>query len=158
MMAKNDPIRNSVVVAAPPERAFVVFTDELVSWWPKEFTWAGDVLETIVIEPREGGRCFERGPHGFELDWGRVLVCDPPHRLVITWQISFDRQPVPDPARASEVEVNFVARDRESTRVDLEHRKLAKHGENSGKYRAALGSPRGWPYILDCYVSFLDRE
>lgn len=83
----------TLTVAAPRERAFAVFTDGLATWWPREYTWARDVLETIAIEPREGGRCYERGPHNFQCDWGRVLAWNPPHQLVISWQISPRREP-----------------------------------------------------------------
>ena len=90
-------MRAEVEVNAPPERAFDAFTGGLSSWWPAEYTWAQSTLEGIAIEPKEGGRCHETGPHGFSCDWGRVLACEPPQRLVFTWQISPDRTPQPDP-------------------------------------------------------------
>jgi uncharacterized protein YndB with AHSA1/START domain len=151
-----DVIRRTVTVPVGPERAFAVFTDELDSWWPQAFTWAADVLETIAIEPREGGRCFERGPHGFEVDWGRVLVWEPPRRLIITWQISPQREPEPNPARSSEVEVRFEPEGEGRTRVELEHRNFDNHGEGSDAYRAAMAEPEGWSYILDRYVAAFD--
>jgi uncharacterized protein YndB with AHSA1/START domain len=104
-----DAVRRTVTVPMPPDRAFALFTAGFGTWWPSEYTWAGDVLDTIVIEPREGGRCFERGPHGFECDWGRVLTWNPPQRLAFSWQISPERVPEPNPAKTSEVEVRFVA-------------------------------------------------
>ena len=67
-------IRQSVAVPVAAERAFAVFAKKLESWWPPEFTWSGNVLETIAIEPWEGGRCLERGPYGFEVDWGRYWL------------------------------------------------------------------------------------
>jgi uncharacterized protein YndB with AHSA1/START domain len=101
-----EPIRQSVAVAVPVDQAFAAFAD-LARWWPREYTWAGDTLEDIGIDPRQGGFCFERGPHGFTCHWGRVLTWDPPTRLVLTWQIAPDRAPEPNPAKASEVEVRF---------------------------------------------------
>ncbi|MGI8511633.1 MAG: ATPase, partial [Solirubrobacteraceae bacterium] len=80
-MAASDPIAISVDVPVTPDVAFIVFTARLGGWWPQEYTWSGDALALIAIEPREGGRCFERGPERFECDWGRVTVCDPPSRL-----------------------------------------------------------------------------
>lgn len=148
-----DPIRRTLTVPVEMDRAFRLFTDELASWWPQEYTWAKNVLETIAIEPQQGGRCFERGPHGFHSDWGRVLVWDPPLRLVLTWQISPERVPEPDPARASEIEVRFIEEDSSTTRVELEHRHLDRHGENARMYRDGLGSPHGWSYILDRYAA-----
>lgn len=147
-----DIIRHTLTAPASAEAAFTVFTEGLASWWPAEYTWSRDVLETIVIEPGEGGRCFERGPHNFECDWGRVLVWEPPRRLVFTWQISPRREPEPNPAKASEVEVRFTPEGVSATRVELEHRYFARHGEGGDEYRAGLGSPHGWPYILDRYI------
>lgn len=145
-------IRRRMTVKVQPERAFTIFTDELARWWPAEYTWSQDVLETIAIEPGEGGRCFERGPHNFECDWGRVLTWEPPHRLVFTWQISPKREPEPNPAKASEVEVRFESEGTSGTRVEFEHRHFARHGEDAPEYRAGLDSPQGWPYILDRYL------
>jgi uncharacterized protein YndB with AHSA1/START domain len=144
-----DPIRRTLTVAAPPDQAFSAFTEELGTWWPSEYTWSGDVLDTIAIEPREGGRCFERGPHGFECDWGRVLACERPRRLVFAWQISPRREPVPDPERASEVEVRFEPDGESGTRVELEHREFERHGDDAEGYRDALDSPQGWDYMLE---------
>jgi uncharacterized protein YndB with AHSA1/START domain len=148
-----DTLHHATTVAAPVERAFATFSDGLAGWWPREYTWAQDTLETIAIEPREGGRCFERGPHGFHCDWGRVLAWDPPDRLVFTWQIGPDRVPEPNPAKASEVEVRFVADGPSATRVELEHRGFSRHGDGGDRYRAAMGSRLGWPLILDRYAA-----
>lgn len=147
------PIQLTVTVAAPAERAFAVFVDDLATWWPKEYTWSQEVLETIAIEPGEGGRCFERGPHGFECDWGRVLVWEPPRRLVFSWQIGPDRVPEPNPARASEVEVRFTPAGESATRVELEHRGFGRHGEGAEPYREGMGSPEGWPLLLERYAA-----
>ncbi len=99
-LSKNShTIKQTLTVPGSVDRAFHVFTEELNMWWPNEYTWSGEVLETIEIEPRKNGRCFERGPHGFECDWGRVLVWQPPDRLVFTWQIAPDRVPQPDPKK-----------------------------------------------------------
>ena len=83
-----DMIQRSFTVPIPIDRAFIILTEELGTWWPQEYTWAGDVLETIGMETRKGGRCFEKGPYGFTCDWGRILIWEPPERLVFTWQIS----------------------------------------------------------------------
>jgi uncharacterized protein YndB with AHSA1/START domain len=146
------PIRRTVEVPIPPERAFVLFTEEMDSWWPREYTWAGDVLDTIGIEPRAGGHCYELGPHGFALDWGRVLVWQPPRELVFTWQISPKRVPEPNPARASEIEVRFEPAGEGATRVHLEHRAFDRHGPGAAEYRAGMSAAKGWDYILERYA------
>jgi uncharacterized protein YndB with AHSA1/START domain len=81
-----------------------------------------------------------------------VLVWEPPRRLVLAWQISPERAPEPDPAKASEVEVRFVAEGPSVTRVELEHRGFERHGAGGAGYRAGMGAPQGWPYILDRYA------
>jgi uncharacterized protein YndB with AHSA1/START domain len=143
-----ESIVHNVTVQAPTARVFAVFTEELAAWWPPGYTWSKDTLDTIAIEPRKGGRCFERGPHGFECDWGRVLMVEPPERLIFAWQISPDRVPEPDPAKASEVEVRFTKKGPEETQVALAHRGFANHGEGAADYRAAMASKQGWPYML----------
>jgi uncharacterized protein YndB with AHSA1/START domain len=144
-----EAIQRTVTVQTSLERAFDMFAAGLSTWWPKEYTWAGEGLDLICIEPRVSGRCFERGPNNFECDWGRVLVYEHPHRIVFTWQISPTRVPVPDSNGASEVEVRFSSAGADVTQVELEHRGFERHGEGADEYRAAMDSPEGWTYILD---------
>jgi uncharacterized protein YndB with AHSA1/START domain len=148
-----EPIRLTRTVNVSVERAFAYFVDGMAQWWPPEYTWAGDVLEWIAIETRLGGRCYERGPHGFSLDWGRVLAWEPPNRLAFTWQISPARVPEPNPERASEIAVRFVAEGPETTRVEFEQLGFERHGENASAYRDALADEQGWPYILGRFVA-----
>jgi uncharacterized protein YndB with AHSA1/START domain len=145
-----EPIRETITVPASPDKAFSAFVEALGSWWPSAYTWSGDVLETIAIEPKADGRCFERGPHNFECDWGRVLSYEPPARLAFLWQISPRREPVPDPAKSSEVEVSFIG-EGDATRVELTHDQFDRHEEGAAEYREGLASEQSWPYILRCY-------
>ncbi|MGK5737508.1 SRPBCC family protein [Micromonospora sp. URMC 103] len=148
-------LRCSLLVSAPTDRAFAVFTGALTDWWVPEYTWSGpEALAELGMEPRAGGMLYEIGPYGFRADWGRVLTWDPPRRLVFTWQIGPDRVPVPNPARASEVEVVFLPEASEQTRVDLEHRHFDRHGDAAEGYRQALTA--GWHELLSRYVATLD--
>jgi uncharacterized protein YndB with AHSA1/START domain len=149
----SDVVRRTVVVLRSQQLAFDLFTTGLSTWWPREYTWSGDVLEMIGIEARHGGHCYERGPGGFECDWGSVVVWEPPHRLVFLWQIAPDRVPQPDPSKASEVEVRFIAMSAEETRVELEHRAFHRHGERGVEYSEAMDSEHGWTEILARYVT-----
>jgi len=142
-------VSTSVQVGLDPAGAFERFADGLGSWWPAEYTWSQGTLEAIGIAD---GMCFERGPHGFTCHWGRVLAWEPGARLSFTWQISPARVPEPDPARASEVTVEFAA-DGDGTRVTLTHGAFEHHGEGAEEYAAAMGSDMGWPYILERYRS-----
>jgi uncharacterized protein YndB with AHSA1/START domain len=145
-------INHELSVHCSPERAFEVFTSGLPDWWPAEYTWSGkDALAEIGMESGAGGFCYECGPNGFRCDWGRVLTWDPPRRVVFTWQIGPNREPVPDPAKASEIEVRF----REFL-VEFEHRGFERYGQPGQAYRDTLASPEGWPYILGCYAEALE--
>ena len=147
-----DPVRCAVEVPLPPAAAFRLFTDELGAWWPPEYTWSGPVLESIGIEPGEGGMCWERGPHGFRCDWGRVVAWEPGVRLAFTWQISPARVPEPDPGRASQVSITFGDVADGGSTVELVHDGLERHGDGADGYAAAMGSPQGWPYMLGRYA------
>jgi uncharacterized protein YndB with AHSA1/START domain len=144
---------HEITAPFPRERAFARFTGEMTSWWPPEYTWAQRSLAEIGIEPREGGSCYELGPHGFRCDWGRVVTCEPPARIAFTWQISPQRVPQPDPAKASIVEVRFEPEGDGATRVALTHRHFARHGEGAEGYEAAMSSPQGWPLLLERFAA-----
>ena len=67
--APEDAIRRTFTVPVAADRAFALFAEGLGTWWPREFTWSQGLLESIGMEPRAGGLCSERGPHGFTVDW-----------------------------------------------------------------------------------------
>ncbi len=143
---------HEVLVPVSPHEAFHLFVERLAAWWPKEYTWSQDELDDIYIEAKEGGRCSERGPLGFQMDWGRVVACEPPQRVVFTWQIGFDRVPQPSQKNASEVEVRFLEDSPTSTRLLLEHRNFQNHGAGAAEYCGALASKSGWPFILEQFA------
>ena len=144
------PVRKSVIVQAPPARAFEVFTARLGEWWPKTHHIGKSEPQTWIIEPRSGGRWFERGVDGSECDIGHVLSWEPPHRLVLAWQLSADFKYVRD--LVTEVELRFTAEGTRATRVDLEHRHLERYGELAAKVRDAVGSPGGWTQVLEHFA------
>ena len=145
-------IRHEVIVPVSIQRAFKVFTEKFGTWWPARYTWSAGDLERIAIEPRQGGRCFERDIHGNERLWGRVLVWVPPERVEFTWQITPERQFEPDPQAASRVEVRFAACGPGITQVILEHRDFERHGQGAQAYRDGMDSEQGWPLLLDRYA------
>lgn len=148
-MMTDDAIRHAVTVPAPPERAFAAFTERMAEWWPREYTWAEAALEHVGMEPRAGGRWYERDTRGAEQAWGSVRAWEPPRRVVLSWGISPTRLPEEDPSHASEIEVRFHPEGGGVTRVELEHRDFARHGEDvAADYRAGMDSRAGWPAIL----------
>jgi uncharacterized protein YndB with AHSA1/START domain len=146
MEATDSAVRREIVVAAPPERAFAVFTERIDTWWPRGYTIGAAELEKVVIEPREGGRFYEAGVDGCECVWGEVLVYEPPSRIVLTWRIAGDWQL--DEA-ASEVEVTFTPAG-DGTRVELEHRHFERLRLGDAM-REQVGGDGGWGGLLVRY-------
>jgi len=145
-------VRQSIVVDAPIERAFDVFTTRFGSFKPRDHNLLGDVdIAETVFEPRVGGHLYDRGVDGSECRFARVLAYEPPHRVLMSWQISPRWQLESDPEKASEWEVRFVAETPERTRVELEHRHLERHGEGWEHVRDGVNGPEGWPLYLRRY-------
>jgi uncharacterized protein YndB with AHSA1/START domain len=149
------PVRKSIEVEAPPALAFEVFASRIGLWWPKSHHIGAADPETFVIEPRAGGRWFERGVDGAECDIGKVLVWEPPSRLVLIWQLSADWKF--DPALHTEVEVRFTAVGRDATRVELEHRNLERFGDRADALRGQIDGPNGWGSLLDLFAKFVTQ-
>jgi uncharacterized protein YndB with AHSA1/START domain len=145
-------IRRAVTVDAPVERAFRVFTESFNSWWPATHHIGQADLAEAVLEPREGGRWYERSIDGSECDWGRVLTWEPPHRLVLSWQLNGEWQYDPDTDHASEVEVRFTAEGPGQTVVELEHRRLERLAEAQALHDS-VGGPGGWGGILERFAA-----
>jgi uncharacterized protein YndB with AHSA1/START domain len=145
IQAQETSVRSSVDVQAPIERAFRVFTEDIGSWWdPTHHILEGELAE-MVFEPRVGGCVYDRGVDGSECRWARVLAYEPPHRFVISWDVSVRWQLETDRDKTSEVEVRFAELDSGHTRVELEHRNIERHGPGWEEMRDAVGSPGGWP-------------
>jgi uncharacterized protein YndB with AHSA1/START domain len=143
------PVRTQIVVEAPRERAFEVFTAGMGSWWPTTHHILDGDLAEMVFEPRAGGHVYDRATDGRECRWGRVLAYEPPDRVVFSWDINLQWQLETVPDRTSEVEVRFIAESESRTRVELEHRGLERHGDGWESMQAAVASPGGWPAGLE---------
>ncbi|MGP0093419.1 MAG: SRPBCC family protein [Xanthobacteraceae bacterium] len=144
------PVRKSVRVSAPLARAFEVFTAGIGRWWPKTHHIGSSDLDTHVIEPKAGGRWYERGIDGVECEVGKVLVWDPPARLVLGWQLTADWKF--DPNLMTEVEVRFIPDGANATRVELEHRDLDRFGNRADAFRLQIDSPEGWGGLLQLFA------
>jgi uncharacterized protein YndB with AHSA1/START domain len=141
-------IQTDIVVDVPIERAFRVFTEDFDRIKPRDHNLLAVDIAESVFEPRVGGHIYDRGVDGSECRWARVLVYEPPERLVFTWDISPQWQLESDLDRASEVEVRFVAETAERTRVELEHRNLNRHVEGWETVRESVAGDQGWPLYL----------
>jgi len=115
-----DRVRVSTWVAAPPRRAFELFTADIGRWWRPgpRFRFSGDRDGTLRFEIGPGGRrlvqAFDDGAPPFVV--GEVRTWEPGARLVLSWRLGNFA-----PNEVTEVEVRFEA-SAKGTRVSLEHR------------------------------------
>lgn len=148
------PVLHSVEVKAPPARAFELFTSYMGKWWPKGKTLAPNPHADIVIEPRPGGRWYERDAEGNETPWGRVLAWEPPGRVLLGWQLNAQWRY--DPNFLTEVELNFAALAGGGTRVTLEHRNLERYGIDAEEYAGKLRG--GWPTFVGHFARYTEDQ
>ena len=144
-------VKKVVSVQAAPEIAWRIFTEKMGAWWPLTTYKIGKANAVdAVLEPHVGGRWYERGDDGSTCEWGRVLLWDPPSRLVLTWDISADWQP--DPALNTEIEVRFIAEGKTATRVEFEHRRLDRYGARRDEMRRVYDTEGDWGRLLASFA------
>ncbi len=149
------PVKRYVIVEAPIERAFEVFTKEFGRFKPAEHNLLAVKIAETIFEPRVGGYLYDRGIDGSECRWARVLAYEPPRRVLLGWNISPRWQIETDPDKCSEWEVRFIAETPQRTRVEIEHRKMERHGAGWESMRDGIGGEQGWPLYLQRYADLL---
>lgn len=154
-MTDNTVIRREVVVPAPVERAFATFVERFDEIKPHEQNLLDAPISRTEFQPREGGAIVDIGTDGSECRWARVLVYEPPSRLVFSWDIGPTWQLETDLRNASEVEVRFIAESPDRTRVELEHRHLDRHGDGWPSLADGVADTDGWPLWFDRYRALL---
>jgi uncharacterized protein YndB with AHSA1/START domain len=150
-------VHSSIVVDAPVERAFQVFTEDFGRFKPAEHNLLGVEIAETVFERRVGGHLYDRGVDGSECRWARVLVYEPPDRVVLSWNINPQWQIETDQSRTSEWEVRFLPETPERTRVEIEHRNLDRHGEGWQGVREGVRGDQGWPLYLQRYAAVVAK-
>lgn len=141
------PIRRATTVRSDVAHTFTVFVREIGTWWPTAISVGRERVRTVTVERRAGGRVHETWHDGTTVEWGRLLVWEPPHRFVMSWECT----PAP-----TEVELTFAALGPALTRVAVEHRgwealsaaQLREDCALPGGY-AAGSFATGWTTILD---------
>jgi uncharacterized protein YndB with AHSA1/START domain len=146
-------VRREIVVNAPIDKAFTVFTERFGDFKPPEHNMLQVPIAETVFEPKVGGNIVDRGADGSECRWARILAYDPPNRVVFSWDIGPTWQVEADPELTSEVEVTFTAETPDRTRIELEHRHLDRHGPGWESVRDGIGHDQGWPLYLDRYAA-----
>ncbi|MGY4644344.1 SRPBCC family protein [Cellulomonas sp. URHB0016] len=152
-----DAVSIGIVVDAPIERAFALFTERFGDFKPREHNLLGVPIAQTVLEPRVGGHIYDRGADGSECRWARILAFDPPERVVFSWDISPQWQVETDPDVTSEVEVRFISESPHRTRVELEHRHLERHGARWQQLRDSVAHEEGWPLYVARYADLLAK-
>ncbi len=150
-------VKQSIVVDAPVSHAFKVFVEEFGNFKPREHNMLQVPIAETVFEPRVGGFIYDRGVDGSECRWARVLAYDPPHRVLLSWDISPRWQIETDPEKASEWEVRFTAETETRTRVEIEHRGLERHGQGWEGARDGVAGDQGWPLYLQRFAQLMAR-
>jgi uncharacterized protein YndB with AHSA1/START domain len=151
-------VRRQIVVEAPIDRAFSVFTERFGDFKPPEHNLLAVAIAETVFEPRVGGHIIDRGVDGSECRWARVLAYEPPRRVVFSWDISPQWQIEKDPDHASEVEVRFVAESPGRTRVEIEHRSIDRHGPGWQDVAGGVADDAGWSLYLERYAALLGAD
>ncbi len=146
-------VTKSVRVQAPLAVAFDIFVGH--EWWPIESHHIAKKPGVVAtLQPFPGGRWFERAEDGSETDWGKVTIWQPPHRILLTWQVSAEWTPVDDPLQGSVIEVTFVSLGPSEVQVDLIHRQLQRYGDETSRMRSILEEKGGEP--LESYARYVD--
>jgi uncharacterized protein YndB with AHSA1/START domain len=151
----SEPIRRSIVVQASQQEAFTAFTSRMGRWWNPAFSISPtrSPIKDVVVEPRTGGKWYECGTDGSECQWGKVLLWEPPSKLILAWQITAQWQFGAD--FLTELEVRFTP-EGDRTRVDLEHRLLERYGDATPDIRGRFESPMGWAGLLERFRTSLE--
>jgi uncharacterized protein YndB with AHSA1/START domain len=148
------PVRKQITVNATQQQAFDLFTLHMSRWWPKTHSILKSPLKEYVIEPRVGGSWYAVAEDGSTGQTGHVIAWNPPHSVVLAWQLSAEWKF--DSNLVTEVEVRFIAVGANSTRVELEHRNLERMGERSAEVRTMVDAPAGWTAILESFKQLAD--
>jgi uncharacterized protein YndB with AHSA1/START domain len=128
-----------------------VFTEKMGTWWPlAQYKIGKTNAVDAVIEPRVGGRWYERGEDGSTCQWGSVLTWEPTSLLVLSWDISADWQY--DATLKTEIEVRFIPQGEHATRVELEHRHLDRYGARREEMRRIFDTEGDWGRVLEMFA------
>jgi uncharacterized protein YndB with AHSA1/START domain len=142
-------IKKELMVNAPQETAFRVFSQKMDLWWPRSHHVGKTAMVKMVLEPEKKGRWYSTHEGGEVCEVGYVQHYEPNSRLVLVWQLNGDFKF--DSNLHTEVELKFTAEGPEITRVLFEHRKIQTLG------KAIDGMDHGWGMILDLFGEVASR-
>ncbi|MDB5621337.1 SRPBCC domain-containing protein [Tardiphaga sp.] len=140
-----DPIEISFEVECGVRHAFDTWTARIGAWWPADHTARGDREATVMLEPRLGGRIFERSSDGAEIDWGEITAWDPPAGFAYLWHLRSTRED------ATDVEIRFTAVGPDATRVEITHSGWDRLGAEGQTWHDRNNG--GWATLLPHFVA-----
>ena len=135
---------HELTVDCPPEHAWAVWAERTSLWWPATHSVSG-APEAVVIEPRPGGRIYERaaGRRGARLGPGAGVGAAAPARLLMA--------PAPGRRRRDGGRDHVRRRGTGGTAVRIEHRGWERLGSRGPGLRER--NVRGWAGLLPAYLS-----
>ncbi len=146
VMEKIEPVVKTINLNAPIEKAFRHFTDNIHLWWPlAEHSLSKQEAKTVIFEAREGGRIYEVEQSGKKREWGRIIECDAPNRVVFSWVLEA-------PEKATEIEVRFKDDGAGKSSLTLIHRNWENRSDGV-EWRGYYNE--GWDGVLGLYESSL---
>ncbi len=151
-------VRKSIRVQVPIEQAFSVFVEQMEIWWPAEHHIGEKPFASIIVEPRVGGRWYERDAEGRDCEWGTVRAWDPPRLVTFSWHLGPDWKYSADLAKASDVAIRFMSDGSSGTLIELEHSGIERHGDGYEQLRVALDGPNAWTQTLAEFAKAAERK
>ncbi|MCA9656188.1 MAG: SRPBCC domain-containing protein [Myxococcales bacterium] len=139
-----EPLERRVELRCSAAHAFAVFTGCIDAWWPPSHR-RFDRSE-LRLEPRVGGRFYERSESGEEARLGEVLRWDPPRRVTYTWYPGAITEP-------TEVDVRFAPHG-DHCLVEVTHAEGRSGLGDAWPQRVALFG-RAWDHVLPTFVAFV---
>jgi uncharacterized protein YndB with AHSA1/START domain len=149
------PVKREILVAAGQAKAFQAWTTHHDAWYPRRHHIGKSPMKQAVLECKPGGRWYEIGEDGAECEWGKVLIWEPPRRLILAWQVNGQWQY--DPGFVTEVEVNFIPKEGGKTLVTLEHRNLGRFGDVAEEIRKSIGADEGWGAFMTAFKEYVEK-
>ncbi|GJL91578.1 SRPBCC domain-containing protein [Hyphococcus sp.] len=141
-----DPVVKTIELKASAEKAFAHFTNNIHVWWPlAEHSLSGANAVNVVFEAKPDGRIFEIDKSGTEREWGRVLDCAPPHRVVFSWILE-------EPEKRTEIEVVIKEKGEHACVLTLIHYGWENRSDGA-QWRGYYDE--GWNPVLGEYLKTL---
>jgi uncharacterized protein YndB with AHSA1/START domain len=156
MTATSTDVRREITVATSPQRAFELFTNHMQEWWPAEHHVATASVVAMIVEPRVGGRLYDRCEDGSESAWGQVTQWDPPKGFAFAWMLTSTWQLETDVEKASRVSLSFSP-EGEQTRVTVVHNEFERLSDGGQGMAEAVGAPDGWQLGLRRFAEFVAK-